>query len=193
MGKIKVVALSFVLIALGLYFWSQRIVDLKIAGVLFRVPNPAIVSASAMRRSSGDLDSTQGAFLELPNGPYFGKWGIQLQSSRERKAKGFPSPFDGMVDAQRATDALKSTNFGWYQCTESCGRGTWYFKSVPVPGDSVYSVNSIICHETEICELLFTYRDVDVIVSLQRSKIEDAPKVMEQAVAILSSFVVPVK
>lgn len=190
MGKSKVIVLCFALGAAAFYFWSQRIVDLKIAGITFRVPNPAIVSASAMRGTSGELDSTQGAFLELPNGPYYGKWGILLQSSKERKAKGFPSPFDVMVDGGRSAEALKKTGFGWYHCTESCGRDTWYFRRAPVEDDSVYSANAIVCHQTEICELIFAYHDVDVTVSIQRNKVEEATKIMEQAVALLSSLAI---
>ncbi|MNY61443.1 hypothetical protein D3C86_1981220 [compost metagenome] len=82
------------------------------------------------------------------------------------------------------------TAFGWYECTGSCGRDTWYFRRSPVAEDSVYSVNSIVCHKTGICELLFAYRDVDVSVTLQQSKIDEASKNLEQAVALLSSFAV---
>lgn len=190
MGKSKVIVLCFILIVTSLYFWSRRIVDLEIAGVTFSVPKTAIVSASAARGSSGALDSTEGVFLELPNGPYYGKWGILLQSSKERKAKGFPSPFDSMFVGKSAADALKKTAFGWYQCMESCGRDIWYFRSIPLAEDSIYSVNSIVCHKTEICELLFAYQDVDVSISLQQGKIEKASKVMGQALALLSSFAV---
>lgn len=188
MGESKIVALFFVLTAASLYLWSQRrIIDLTIADVTFHVPNSAIVSASAIRGTSGDLDSTQGAFLELPAGPYYGKWGILLQSSKERKAKGFPLPFATMDHSERAADVLKKTKFGWYQCTE-CGKDTWYFRRAPVADDSIYSVNSIVCHKTEICELFFSYQNVDVTVSLPQSDIENAPKSMEQAVTLLSSL-----
>jgi len=192
MGKSKFVVLCSILLAslAFFYLWSQRSVSFNIAGVTFRVPNPAIASASALRSSRGDLDSTQGAFLELPNGPYYGKWGILLQSSNERKAAGFPSPFDVMVAGGKSANALEKTAFGWYKCAESCGRDTWYFRRAPLADDSVYSVNSIVCHKTEICELLFAYRDVDVSVSLQQDKVEDASKAMEQAVALLSAFTV---
>jgi hypothetical protein len=191
MGKSKIIVLSSILLAaVAVFFlWSQRFVDLKIAGVTFRVPNPAIVSASAMRSSSGDLDGTQGAFLDLPNGPYYGKWAILLQSSKERKAKGFPSPFDAVAGG-KSKGALEKTAFGWCKCAESCGRDTWYFSRAPLADDSVYSVSSIVCHKTEICELLFSYGDVDVSVSLQQSKVADGSKAMEQAVALLSSFAV---
>lgn len=192
MGKSKIVFLCSILLVTVAFFylWSQRFVYLKIAGVTFRVPNPAIASASATRSSSGDLDSAQGAFLELPNGPYHGKWGVLLQSSKERKAAGFPSPFDAMVVGGKSASALEKTAFGWHKCVESCGRDTWYFRRPPLADDSVYSVNSIVCHKTEICELLFAYRDVDVSVSLQQDKVENASKSMEQATALLSSFTV---
>ncbi|WP_432379138.1 hypothetical protein [Duganella sp. P38] len=78
---------------------------MKIASVTFRVPNPAIISASSLRATSSALDSTQGAFLEFPNGPYYGKWGIYLQSSAERRANGFPPPFDAAI-AEGAVGAV---------------------------------------------------------------------------------------
>lgn len=190
MSKNKV-GVFFLLLALGgtlAHFWSQRNVDLKIASVTFRFPNPAIVSASSLRAISGALDSTQGAFLEIPNGPYYGKWGVQLQSSAERRANGFPSPFDVTVAEGTVGSALQLTSFGWYRCTELCGRDVWYFQRKPTRDDSTYSVGSIICHETEICHLFFSYRDVDVQISLQQSQIENAPANLKQAAELIASL-----
>lgn len=189
MGKSKL-AISCLVLVLGIfYFWAQRgNVDLKIGDVIFRVPSSAIVSGSSTRSTNGGLDNTEGAFLEFPNGPYYGKWGILLQSNRERKAKGFPPSFDASSSVMGAAEAFKKTTFGWYQCGESCGRETWYFRRAPTPEDSVFSVNSIVCHETEICELLFAYRDVDVTVSLQKNNIENASQVMEQVSTMLAAF-----
>jgi hypothetical protein len=183
--------LFFLLLALGgtfAHFWSQRNVDLKIASVTFRVPNPAIISASSLRATSGALDSTQGAFLEIPNGPHYGKWGVLLQSSAERRANGFPSPFDAAVAEGTVGTALQLTSFGWYRCTELCGRDVWYFRRKPTRDDSTYSVGSIICHETEICDLFFAYRDVDVQVSLQQSQIKNAPANLKQAAELIASL-----
>lgn len=190
MSKSKV-GVFCLLLALGLafaYLWSQRMVDLKIAGVTFRVPNPSIISASSLRATGGALDSTQGAALEIPNGPYFGKWGVLLQSSAERRANGFPLPFYTTLAEGTVESALQLTSFGWYRCMESCGRGVWYFRRMPTRDDSTYSVGSIICDETEICHLFFSYRDVDVQVSLQQNKIENAPANLEQAAELIASF-----
>lgn len=189
-NKVGVSFFALVLLIAGSYFWSQRMVELKIAGVTFRIPNPQIIIASDVGRDAAPLDNTEGAFLEIPNGPYFGKWGIFLQSSMERKGKGFPSPFDAMVDEGDTANALKMTQFGWYQCIDSCGRNNWYFRKIPAKNDSVYSIGSIICYETEICHLYFSYRDVDVKVSLQHSKIENAGEVMQQAAILVSSLAV---
>ena len=190
MSKNKV-GVFFLLLALGstlAHFWSQRNVDLKIASVTFRFPNPAIVSASSLRAISGALDSTHGAFLEIPNGPYYGKWGVLLQSSAERRANGFPSPFDVTVAEGTVGSALQLTSFGWYSCTELCGRDVWHFRRKPTRDDSTYSVGSIICHETEICHLFFSYRDVDVQISLQQSQIENAPANLKQAAELIASL-----
>ena len=190
MSKRKV-SLLFLILVLGitfLYIWSQRIVDLQIAGVTFRVPNPAIVSASSLRANNGVLDSTQGAFLEISNGPYFEKWGILLQSSAERRTNGFPLPFDARVTGGTMESALQMTSFGWYKCIDSCGRDIWYFRRMPIRDDSTHSVGSIICHETEICHMYFSYRDVDVQVSLQKNKIENASANLEQAVKLVASL-----
>ena len=190
MGKSRIAVLCISFVALAVYLWHQRFVDVEIAGIKFRVPNPTVVSASSMRKTSGGLDSTHGVFLELPNGPYYGRWGILLEPSDQRKAKGFPSPFDAMVVEEKSTYALTLTASGWYRCAESCGRDVWYFRRKPMADDSIYSVQSVVCHKTEICELLFAYRGVDVTVSLQQNKIEDASKVVEEAIAILSSYTV---
>lgn len=190
MSKRKL-GVCFILLALGAtlaHFWSQRNVDLKIASVTFRVPNSAIISASSLGATSGALDSTQGAFLEIPNGPYYGKWGVQLQSSAERRANGFPSPFNVMVAEGKIGPALQPTSFGWYRCIELCGRDVWYLRRMPTRDDSIYSLGSIVCHETEICHLFFSYRDVDVQVSLQQSQIENAPANLKQAGALIASL-----
>ncbi|MBA5635509.1 hypothetical protein H3H37_00300 [Duganella sp. LX20W] len=181
------------LFALGVTFahlWSQRNVDLKIASTTFRVPNPAIISASSLRATSGALDNTQGAFLEISNGPYFGKWGVLLQSSAERRANGFPSPFDTAIAEGTVETALQLTSFGWYRCMELCGRDVWYFSRKPTRDDSTYSVGSIVCNETEICHLFFSYRDVDVQISLQQRQIENAPANLKQAAELIASLVV---
>ena len=190
-AKVGVWILTLTLVIAGLYFWSLRIVELKIAGVIFQVPNKNIISASALRMTSGELDNNQGAFLEFPNGPYFGKWGILLQSSADRNANGFPSPFEVLVSEGRAESVLKMTSFGWYQCDESCGRGIWYFRKVPARDDSTYSLGSVICHETEICKLFFSYRDVDVEVSLRQSQIENVSQDLQKATALVSSLARP--
>lgn len=192
-GKVGGWILTFALVIAGLYFWSLRIVDLKISGVTFQVPSQNIISASALRMTSDELDNNQGAFLEFPNGPYFGKWGILLQSSADRKVNGFPSPFKILVSEGRAESVLKMTSFGWYQCDESCGSGTWYFRKVPARDDSTYSLGSVICNETEICKLFFSYRGVDVQVSLRQSQIENASQDLQKATALVSSLARPTK
>lgn len=181
----------FLLLVLGgtlSHLWSQRNEDLKIASVTFRLPKPVIISASSLRATNGVLDSTQGAFLEFPNGPYYGKWGISLQSSAQRRANGFPLPFNTAIAEGVVGAALQVTSFGWYRCSDLCGRDIWYFRREPTRHDSTYSVGSIICHETEICHLFLSYRDVDVQVSLQQSQIENAPVNLKQAGELIASL-----
>lgn len=192
MGKNKI-AIFLVVVFASFFTWIKlKPIELKIASVTFKVPHSSVVSASATRGSSGDLDNTEGAFLALPNGPYHGKWGIFLQSSKERKGKEFPSPFDNLVVKNNLDfkDVFKKNSSGWYECIESCGKNVWYFKKIPTNGDSVYSVKSVVCHETRICELLFVYQDVDVSVSLQQNDIEKSSEILEQAAAMLASLTV---
>lgn len=186
--KNKILLGLAILIGIAIFAWSKRDVYVGIAGVTFRFPNQAVVSVNTTVPLDG-LDTTQGAFIELPNGPYFGSWGLLLQSSKERGANGMS---EGLIDALRRGDLrLNRTPFGWYECGRICGREDWYFQRIPDRDSSIYSIGTLICHDTGICKLNFAYRDVDVQVSVSRQQIDSVSEVKQKAVVLLQKYEVP--
>jgi hypothetical protein len=191
--KIKFVfSIVVVFCLIAVYYWyASRIVSVQIASVTFHVPNSSIVSTSYAEDFDRGLDRNQGAFLQFPEGPYHGNWGIFLQSSSERKAGGFPAQIAAALTTIAGAGAfLEGTQmpFGWYKCHEKCVGSNWYFRRVPILGDSIYSVESMVCYDTGFCELFFAYRDVDVAISIQPDQIDRVPDVIKQASSKLSNM-----
>jgi hypothetical protein len=171
--------ISAVVIGIALMLlWHYREVDIRIVGVTLAVPARTIVAMSG-KNDRSDLDKTEGAMLALPDGPYFGEWGILLQSSHERHADGMPPV---LRESLRRSDLqLKKTSFGWLECGAICGRETWYFQRQPLFNESRYAVVSVTCQETNICKLAFSYKDMDVEVTLDRASIADVPQILQAA------------
>jgi len=186
--KNKILLGLAILIGIAIFAWSKRDVYVGIAGVTFRFPNQAVVSVNTTVPLDG-LDTTQGAFIELPNGHYFGSWGLLLQSSKERGANGMS---EGLIDALRRGDLrLNRTPFGWYEWGRICGREDWYFQRIPDRDSSIYSIGTLICHDTGICKLNFAYRDVDVQVSVSRQQIDSVSEVKQKAIVLLQKYEMP--
>lgn len=171
--------------ALIFFVWTKRTVEIKIASVVFKIPAHAIINVDTIQSTIG-LDKNQGIAIDLPNGPYFGHWGLLLQSSKERRGNGIPlSLYEAL---KRNEIALKKSSFGWLECGNFCEQENWYFERPPQLNDSVYSVGTLICHETDICKINFSYRDVDVQVSIERKDINDASNILKNAMTLLTQM-----
>jgi hypothetical protein len=174
-----------ILLVIAFYAWSKRTVDVEIADVSFRFPAQAVISSTGTE-ATGGLDRNPGAFVALPNGPYHGKWGLLLQSNKDRHGDGMPSGFKEMLS--KGDLHFSKTPFGWLNCDANCGRDTWFFHRLPNKADSTYSVGTVICFDTDICKLFLSYRDVDVQVSLERQRVNEASMVMNQVVGLLRKY-----
>lgn len=174
-GMLALLVIAFVL-------WIKRNVEIEIAGVRFSFPAKAVFSSSKSGSVLG-LDQNSGAFVVLPEGPYYGSWSLLLQSSKDRAGDGMPSGFKDALGKGEIT--LSKTSFGWLACDARCGRDEWLFQQVPNPTDSTYSVGTVICFDTEICKLFLSYGDVDVQVSMQRERVNEVPQVLNGVIAVL--------
>lgn len=152
--------------------------------LLIRLPAPG--TSTQYRVPSGGLGGT---LMNLPPSFYIevwcegcdgvGDWGILLQSSHERHADGMPPVLRERL--RRSDLQFKKTSFGWLECGAICGRETWYFQRQPLFNESRYAVVSVTCQETNICKLAFSYKDMDVEVTLDRASIADVPQILQAA------------
>lgn len=182
--KSKVFSITLLLVMV-FYTWSKRSVDVEIAGITFRFPAHAVVSLTGTEVTNG-MDRNQGAFVALPNGPYHGKWGLLLQAGKDRHGDGMPSGLKDMLS--KGDVKFSKTPFGWLNCDASCGREMWLFHRLPDNADSTYSVGTVICFDTGICKLFLSYGDVDVQVSLERSRVSEASAVVNEVVGLLGKY-----
>ena len=181
--RTKLLIIGTLLFAATSYAWTDRDVDITIAGVSFRFPAQAVISSQSIGVRSNELDRNEGAFIVLPGGPYHGKWGILLQSSRDRAGDGVPSAVKMALNS--GDNVFTPTSFGWFACDTKCGRGKWFFRRIPNGTDSTDSVGTVLCYKTNICKLSLSYGAVDVQVSMQLERVSQASEVMRQVGEVL--------
>lgn len=182
--KSKLLACGMLLLlVVAFYAWSKRSINVEIAGVSFKFPAQVVVSSG---EAVEGLDRNSGAFVVLPNGPSHGNWGLLLQSSKDRGGDGMPPGLKENLG--KGDQHFSKTPFGWFACDGNCGREAWFFHRVPNKADSTYSVGTVVCFDTDICNLFLSYKEVDVQVSVERQKVSEASEVMRQVPGLLGQY-----